>query len=1424
MRPKRQLRAVTLPPELQARLDSLGARVQSLEFLRAAGQAAVVAAGGLALALALDYCLELNLACRLGLLGVEVGLVLGGLWWAFVRPWSREYSPEALAALVERSHPELKERLVSIVSLCSPDVPEAERGSHLMRDLLLRQTVRSIEDVDFQQSVPGDGQGRWALCGLLAWVLLLAPALVAPTMFGLLMQRFFSPWSNLERAGSIAFEVKPGDATVARGADVTFTAVAADGNAALKPRLEWVDSGGGVESRPMEWDADGQTWRLKVPHVFRGLTYHIAAERTRTREYQLDVADPPAIAALKLVVQPPAYTGQAAEEIDGLIGEATMLAGSELEWQLLFSKPVASAVFSFTPAISADADPEARAPSPREIALTVAEDRQSAVCRMTAEESGTFALHLVDDAGLTNSDPDRRIVVKPDLPPEISLEGSDEPQEAQPSDVFPIVATARDDVGVTAVELHLEGPRGLKKMIPSAGPELGRRSVEAHFRLNLSELELSDGDEVHYRVRAADGRAVPGPQETWSDTRTLRINSQAAPPQSEELAQAQSELEKRLADLRSEIAEHHADLEVVQWGADASARKNRPFEENDRLPALSEHEQNLAQKLEQLAAAFNEHPLYANVSDRIAEVGTKEVASAQSHVERASDQPILEKSAELLRAVNQIAAAEAKLKGVADDFRKLAELEQDLLELNRLGAQTRELSQSTRELSERQNAAPPSETPAEATAREQEVESQRADLARRRDDLARRLNDLLERHPELVRAAQQAELDQMAELGKQAQELAATEEQLARTQQEEARQAAERSGPVARSQDELARKAETAAKSESANRPAASRINPEELRQALDALKQGNLGEAAAAQKEAADQLNQLAQDSRKSEAASNPAAAETAKQAADLAKQQEHLRQDLARAQNQPADATSGNEANNANAGQQPSKSEAAEQQVQELAQAQAKLAQEARKLAQQAGEEFGENSSAAQHASDSAASSAQASKDAQGGGLKQAAESARKAAAAGEQASREMNFAAGRFDDAKQTSQATARLAQQQADLAAKMEAASRDSAARSAATRQAQQRVAQSTEQVAQALQQSSERMSRQPLSLPQSGQQAAQAQQSANAAQQALQQAQESRRQQDFGRASQSSLQAAKALQEAAAQCQGACSQSAASSPVPGSVGKQVAQAANALQNAQAALARPSQSNSNAGKGSNPSSQGESQSASSGNSTQSPSSNAQANANAPASAQSNSGSPGEGKPAQAQPGEGKPGEGRSGQGASGQPANAAGSASAQNGQGQGQSGNASAQSGQPGGGNGGGGTGMGSLAVGARQLELASQALNAAAEQLQIRSGRAGQGGPRQPGDAGSFAEGAAPAEGEPMPPEAEPQAPEIVQQLDAEVQKLSGRRWGELPGHLRTEILQSAAKKPNSDYASIIKAYFKEIARPQRQVRSEGRSR
>ncbi len=48
-------------------------------------------------------------------------------------------------------------------------------------------------------------------------------------------------------------------------------------------------------------------------------------------------------------------------------------------------------------------------------------------------------------------------------------------------------------------------------------------------------------------------------------------------------------------------------------------------------------------------------------------------------------------------------------------------------------------------------------------------------------------------------------------------------------------------------------------------------------------------------------------------------------------------------------------------------------------------------------------------------------------------------------------------------------------------------------------------------------------------------------------------------------------------------------------------------------------------------------------------------------------------------------------------------------------------------------------------------------------------------------------------------------------LKAAVRAKTGRTWGELPGHLRTEILQTSQGRYRDDYARLIELYFREIA-------------
>jgi hypothetical protein len=49
-------------------------------------------------------------------------------------------------------------------------------------------------------------------------------------------------------------------------------------------------------------------------------------------------------------------------------------------------------------------------------------------------------------------------------------------------------------------------------------------------------------------------------------------------------------------------------------------------------------------------------------------------------------------------------------------------------------------------------------------------------------------------------------------------------------------------------------------------------------------------------------------------------------------------------------------------------------------------------------------------------------------------------------------------------------------------------------------------------------------------------------------------------------------------------------------------------------------------------------------------------------------------------------------------------------------------------------------------------------------------------------------------------------------LDENLKRQALQNWGKLPGKLQTEILQSAGRKKNGDYAKLIKLYFEELAK------------
>jgi hypothetical protein len=95
--------------------------------------------------------------------------------------------------------------------------------------------------------------------------------------------------------------------------------------------------------------------------------------------------------------------------------------------------------------------------------------------------------------------------------------------------------------------------------------------------------------------------------------------------------------------------------------------------------------------------------------------------------------------------------------------------------------------------------------------------------------------------------------------------------------------------------------------------------------------------------------------------------------------------------------------------------------------------------------------------------------------------------------------------------------------------------------------------------------------------------------------------------------------------------------------------------------------------------------------------------------------------------------------------------------------------------------------------AQQLDQAAQQL---AQQQQGEQGKPGQ--PGMPGPRGAQGGG----------------APDLGA-LSPDLKQYAGKSWGELPGHVRTRIVQEMKARYGDDHAEMIRLYFEQIAEPRK---------
>ena len=142
-------------------------------------------------------------------------------------------------------------------------------------------------------------------------------------------------------------------------------------------------------------------------------------------------------------------------------------------------------------------------------------------------EGGSYRFRFYDaKKKLLAEGPPIPIVIEPDAYPTVQITAPEKEVEVEPTASVEIVWQAEDDIALGEVNLVLKPPQGEEKRIPLRSGDPVRRD-SGGYRLAVGPLQLGEGERLAYRVEAADTDTVSGPKVSSSDTRFIRIYSEA---------------------------------------------------------------------------------------------------------------------------------------------------------------------------------------------------------------------------------------------------------------------------------------------------------------------------------------------------------------------------------------------------------------------------------------------------------------------------------------------------------------------------------------------------------------------------------------------------------------------------------------------------------------------------------------------------------------------------------------------------------------------------------------------------------------------------------------------------------------------------------------------------------------------------------
>jgi hypothetical protein len=476
----------------------------------------------------LDHALILSSGVRLALLLVALAAALGYFGVAVVLPAWRRINHLYTARTIERATPEFKNSLINFLELRR----RPEQVSAGVLALLEERAVSDLSGVQVEEKINQDRLVR-ACYGLAAAVLVtcLAVLINARSLVDSL-GRVLLPTADIQPPTQTRLtEIKPGDKTVVALSSVTVSAIA-DGKQPEQVSLHWSDDGKFWREQPLQkqqGDSQFDPWTTQLV-VEKPLLYYLVAADCRTKQYTIEVTQPPMVTDLELIYDYPDYTGWA--QYTSQNGNIDALEGTVITLTATANRPVSSGQIRFgNKSLVRDMH-------------SVANRNDQLTAQFAVTKDDSYVIWFVTADNETNPRPTSyEIKVRTDLPPTVVVKpGTDQVDPPVPANaIVPIGVTARDDFGIDEVKLNIAQGQETVESFDLTDLQNAGKEFETTYRFDLEKLRLSNGDEFEYWVDVADNRQ-PRRNRVSSPHYRIRLGSPLSPSEREDEQNRQVQL------------------------------------------------------------------------------------------------------------------------------------------------------------------------------------------------------------------------------------------------------------------------------------------------------------------------------------------------------------------------------------------------------------------------------------------------------------------------------------------------------------------------------------------------------------------------------------------------------------------------------------------------------------------------------------------------------------------------------------------------------------------------------------------------------------------------------------------------------------------------------------------------------------------